>query len=232
MVVSFIATVGNYEYGFFWYFYLDGTIQAEVKLTGIIQTQATGRGARVPYANPVTPELAGPHHQHLFCFRLDMCVDGPSNSVDEVDAIGVPFGPDNPYGNAFTYRATLLETRGRRAAAGGAGPRPLLENRQSRIAERLRRARRLHAHPAAQRTAAGPGRGAGHRARHVRHPAPVGHPGPAETSAARPVSSRARAPAGTACPPGRPRTVRSPTPASRSGIRSARPISAGRRTSR
>ena len=28
MVVSSISTVGNYEYGFFWYFYLDGTIQA------------------------------------------------------------------------------------------------------------------------------------------------------------------------------------------------------------
>ena len=110
MVVSFIANVGNYDYGFFWYFYLDGTIQAEVKLTGIIQTQATGRGARVPYASPVTPELAGPHHQHLFCFRLDPCVDGPANSVYEVDAIGVPSGPGNPYGNAFTYRATLLET--------------------------------------------------------------------------------------------------------------------------
>ena len=34
LVVSFIATVGNYEYGFFWYFYLDGNIQLEVKLTG------------------------------------------------------------------------------------------------------------------------------------------------------------------------------------------------------
>jgi primary-amine oxidase len=55
MVVSFVATVGNYEYGFFWYFYLDGTIQAEVKLTGIIQTQAVPPGTRVPYANPVTP---------------------------------------------------------------------------------------------------------------------------------------------------------------------------------
>ena len=44
MVVSSIATVGNYEYGFFWYFYLDGTIQAEVKLTGIIQTQAVAAG--------------------------------------------------------------------------------------------------------------------------------------------------------------------------------------------
>ena len=110
MVASFIATVGNYEYGFFWYFYLDGTIQAEIKLTGIIQTQAVEPGTRVPYANPVTPELAGPHHQHLFSFRLDTCVDGPVNSVYEVDAVPVPPGPDNPHGNAFTYRSTLLAT--------------------------------------------------------------------------------------------------------------------------
>jgi primary-amine oxidase len=110
MVASSIATVGNYEYGFFWYFYLDGTIQAEVKLTGIIQTQAVRPGERVPYANPVTPELAGPHHQHMFSFRLDMCLDGPANSVYEVDAVPVPPGPDNPYGNAFTSQATLLET--------------------------------------------------------------------------------------------------------------------------
>ncbi|HXC82128.1 MAG TPA: primary-amine oxidase [Trebonia sp.] len=110
MVVSSIATVGNYEYGFFWYFYLDGTITAEIKLTGIIQTQAVPLGTRVPYANPVTPELAGPHHQHIFSFRLDMCLDGPANSVYEVDAVPVPSGPGNPYGNAFTTRSTLLET--------------------------------------------------------------------------------------------------------------------------
>jgi primary-amine oxidase len=110
MVVSSVATVGNYEYGFFWYFYLDGTIQAEVKLTGIIQTQAVLPGERVPYANPVTPELAGPHHQHMFGFRLDMCLDGRSNSVYEVDAVPVPTGPDNPYGNAFAAQVTLLET--------------------------------------------------------------------------------------------------------------------------
>jgi primary-amine oxidase len=110
MVASSIATVGNYEYGFFWYFYLDGTIAAEVKLTGIIQTQAVRPGERVAYANPVTPELAGPHHQHMFSFRLDVCLDGPGNSIYEVDAVPVPTGPDNPYGNAFTSQATLLET--------------------------------------------------------------------------------------------------------------------------
>jgi primary-amine oxidase len=102
--------VGNYEYGFFWYFYLDGTIQAEVKLTGIIQTQAVRPGERVPYANPVTPELAGPHHQHVFSYRLDFTLDGAANAVYEVDAVPVPTGPDNPYGNAFTAQATLLET--------------------------------------------------------------------------------------------------------------------------
>ncbi|MEV0238115.1 primary-amine oxidase [Nonomuraea sp. NPDC050786] len=119
LVVSFVATVGNYEYGFYWYLYLDGTIQAEVKLTGIIQTQAVVPGAAAPYANLVTPELAGPHHQHLFNFRLDMCVDGPLNSVYEVDAVPVPPGPDNPYGNAFTSAATLLktETEAQRTAA-------------------------------------------------------------------------------------------------------------------
>lgn len=35
LVISSISTVGNYEYGFYWYLYQDGTIQHEVKLTGI-----------------------------------------------------------------------------------------------------------------------------------------------------------------------------------------------------
>jgi primary-amine oxidase len=109
LVVSFFATVGNYDYGFFWYFYLDGTIAAEVKLTGMVLAQATAPGEHVPHAVPITPELAGVHHQHLFSFRLDMCIDGPLNSVYEVDAVPVPPGPDNPYGNAFDSRATLLE---------------------------------------------------------------------------------------------------------------------------
>jgi primary-amine oxidase len=118
-VVSFSATVGNYDYGFFWYFYLDGTIAAEVKLTGIVLAQARTIGAHVSHASPITPELAGVHHQHLFNFRLDMCVDGPLNRVYEVDAVPVPPGPQNPHGNAFEAQATLLdrESRAQRMAA-------------------------------------------------------------------------------------------------------------------
>ncbi len=36
LVVSSVATVGNYEYGLFWYFFQDGTIQFDCKLTGSI----------------------------------------------------------------------------------------------------------------------------------------------------------------------------------------------------
>jgi primary-amine oxidase len=112
LVLSSISTVGNYEYGFYWYFYLDGTIQLEVKLTGIMQTGAVEPG-HTPDGGPqqgveVAPGLWAPNHQHLFCARLDVEVDGPDNSVYEVDVTGAPVGPDNPEGNAIVARTTLL----------------------------------------------------------------------------------------------------------------------------
>ncbi len=108
LVVSFIATVGNYEYGFYWYFYLDGNIQLEVKLTGIVSPMAITPGDQPEFANVIAPGIAAPHHQHLFSARLDLDVDGPSNSVYEVEAEVVPAGPDNPWGNAFRPRYTQL----------------------------------------------------------------------------------------------------------------------------
>jgi primary-amine oxidase len=108
LVVSFIATVGNYEYGFYWYFYLDGNIQLEVKLTGIVSPMAIAPGEQPQFANVIAPGIAAPHHQHLFSARLDLDVDGPVNSVYEVEAEPVPPGPDNPWGNAFRSRVTPL----------------------------------------------------------------------------------------------------------------------------
>jgi primary-amine oxidase len=110
LVVSSIVTAGNYDYGFYWYFYLDGSIQMEVKLTGIVTTIALGPGDVPLHATRITPELAAPNHQHLFNARLDFDIDGPVNSVYEVDTIAEDAGPDNPWGNAFAARATLLET--------------------------------------------------------------------------------------------------------------------------
>jgi primary-amine oxidase len=109
LVVSFIATVGNYEYGFYWYFYLDGNIALEVKLTGIVSPMAVTPGDEPEFANVIAPGLAAPNHQHLFSARLDLDVDGPTNTVYEVDAESVPAGPGNPWANAFCQKATRLE---------------------------------------------------------------------------------------------------------------------------
>jgi primary-amine oxidase len=111
MVISSIATVGNYEYGFYWYLYLDGSIQLEVKLTGILSTQAFDPAGPPPaHSTVIAPGLASPHHQHLFCARLDVDVDGPGNEVHEVDVIADDDGDDNPWANAFRPRTTVLAT--------------------------------------------------------------------------------------------------------------------------
>jgi primary-amine oxidase len=107
LVISFFTTVGNYDYGFYWYLYTDGTIQLESKATGIVFTSAY-LGEEHPYASEIAPALGAPFHQHLFSARLDMAVDGVDNTVLEADAVRVPMGEGNPYGNAFTRRMTPL----------------------------------------------------------------------------------------------------------------------------
>jgi primary-amine oxidase len=117
LVVSYFTTVGNYDYGFYWYFSLDGTIECEVKMTGIVFT-AAHPGGEQPYSTEVAPGLGAPVHQHLFSARLDMTVDGLANAVEEVDVSGLPIGPDNPFGNAIARQVTRLTSEG---AAGRPG---------------------------------------------------------------------------------------------------------------
>ena len=54
LVISFFVTVGNYDYGFYWYLYLDGTIGCEVKATGVRVH------LRVPAGQPVRPPRSRP----------------------------------------------------------------------------------------------------------------------------------------------------------------------------
>jgi primary-amine oxidase len=113
LVVSMFVAIGNYDYGFYWYLYLDGTLELEVKATGVVFTSSYVDGSR--WSTQVAPGLGAPYHQHLFSARLDMMVDGVDNAVDEVQLRRLPVGPDNPYGNAFTRQATRL-TRESQAA--------------------------------------------------------------------------------------------------------------------
>src|SRR6201999_2533912 len=57
----------------------------------------------------VAPDLAGPHHQHLFCARLDVAVDGLANTVWECDFIRDDGVDENPYGGAMKVVKTPME---------------------------------------------------------------------------------------------------------------------------
>ena len=112
LVISFFTTLGNYDYGFYWYLYLDGTIELEAKATGVVFTSAYPGPGRTenPYASEIAPGLGAPFHQHLFCARLHMQVDGDANTVVEKNAVRVPIGEGNPRGNAWTTSETPLRT--------------------------------------------------------------------------------------------------------------------------
>ena len=117
LVVSAIATVGNYEYGLFWSFHQDGTIAAELKLTGIMHTAGVPEGAEQRFATLVAPGVAASNHQHFFAFRLDLDVDGEANTVCEVEADPQPAGVEDPDRTAFGVRRTVLrrESEARRS---------------------------------------------------------------------------------------------------------------------
>ena len=119
LIISFIATVANYEYGFYWHLYLDGTIEFLVKATGILSTAGQHPGEKSKYGQTLNNDgLYAPIHQHIFNVRLDFELDGPRNAVYEVDTV-VP--DTNPTQSIFYTEDRLLEREqdaARRADAG------------------------------------------------------------------------------------------------------------------
>ena len=110
LVISSVSTVENYEYGFFWYFYQDGNIQFEIKLTGILSLGAANPGEKPAFGSMVAPQVYAPNHQHFFNVRLDFDLDGTANTVQQMDVGADPLDANNPFENAFRVKATALET--------------------------------------------------------------------------------------------------------------------------
>ena len=165
LVISFIATVGNYEYGFYWHLNLDGTIELDVRLTGIINTAGLLADGSVGRGTLVAPGVVGHYHQHIFNVRLDVAVDGPDNTVVECDTVADPPGPDNPWNNALGLVKTPIETElaGRRRADASRLRNWLVVNRGRTTALGAHPAYRLMPHSAV-RTFPAPGSQVGDRA--------------------------------------------------------------------
>lgn len=99
------------EYVWNYYFYQDGSIEFEVRLTGILQAYVAGPNEPAPYATRVAPGIQAHFHQHLFSVRVDPMVDGLLNSVIETDVLPATAGygsPENFAGNAFQIHDRVL----------------------------------------------------------------------------------------------------------------------------
>ncbi|HEY9679421.1 MAG TPA: primary-amine oxidase [Drouetiella sp.] len=111
LVVSSISTLGNYDYCFSWIFHEDGSLEVETGMTGVMLAKGIASNAASKHGHLVQDKVEAVHHQHFFCYRLDLDVDGSGdNSVVETNAMSIAQGKDNPYGNAFCMQETRLAT--------------------------------------------------------------------------------------------------------------------------
>ncbi|KAI0077943.1 hypothetical protein K474DRAFT_1660954 [Panus rudis PR-1116 ss-1] len=107
LVVSMICTLANYEYIWNYYFYQDGNIELEIRLTGILQVYAKGQDEPNPFGTTVAPGINAQYHQHLFSVRVDPMIDGLSNTVVETDVLPL----DAPTGSARNFAGNGFFTK-------------------------------------------------------------------------------------------------------------------------
>ncbi|MEH3075434.1 MAG: primary-amine oxidase [Quadrisphaera sp.] len=129
MVISFHATVANYEYLVYWRLHQDGAVSCEVRATGIMVTTPLPPGEATPATGVLVDERTyAPNHQHFIVARLDLDVDRDlstpgalaTNTVVEVDSVAEPIGPGNPYGLAVTTRTTPVRSESEAARSTNA----------------------------------------------------------------------------------------------------------------
>jgi primary-amine oxidase len=129
LVVRTAAVLGNYDYVFDWIFQQNGSIQVAVGATGIAEvrmvaeqkarkdadyTGGNGNGTNHKeaeradaYGRFVAPQIVAVNHDHYFNFRLDLDVDGSSNSllIDRLKLQTLP--PDHPRRSIWVRDPTL-----------------------------------------------------------------------------------------------------------------------------
>lgn len=118
LVMSFVATIGNYDYAVNYIFKQDGSIEIDLALTGIMLAKGVTEKVQTDHdqhtggstGHLVAEHIVAPHHQHFFSFRLDFDVDGVKNSVTEMNSIAMKPGNENPYLNGFVMRETRFRS--------------------------------------------------------------------------------------------------------------------------
>ena len=120
LVLRWMASTGNYDYGFDWVFQQDGSLEQVTTATGIVLPKGVLStrlidandpiaAADTRYGTLVAPNIVATNHQHFFNWRLDVDIEGQLNRVLESNVESLPPSPtDNPQANAFQAVETPL----------------------------------------------------------------------------------------------------------------------------
>ncbi|MDP2482573.1 MAG: hypothetical protein Q8W45_04785 [Candidatus Palauibacterales bacterium] len=120
LVVRAAAVLGNYDYVFDWVFRQNGSIAVGVGATGIVEVKGVGEagatatpigdGKPDAYGRFVAPHVVAVNHDHYFSFRLDLDVDGSTNSfvIDRLKSVTLP--EDNPRRSVWVADETVAGT--------------------------------------------------------------------------------------------------------------------------
>ncbi|ETS83998.1 hypothetical protein PFICI_05874 [Pestalotiopsis fici W106-1] len=82
-----VSTVGNYDYMFTYSFKLDGTISAEVRASGYIQSAYFTTGS--DFGFKIQENLSGSMHDHVLNFKADFDILGTANSIQTMTNVPV-----------------------------------------------------------------------------------------------------------------------------------------------
>lgn len=111
-IIQTIATVANYEYIVNIKFITDGSIDIEVRATGILSTMPIDENVSVPWGTLIGPNVMAAYHQHILSFRIDPAIDGHKNSVVYDDVLKLPRDEKNPFGVGFVTDRKFVEKAG------------------------------------------------------------------------------------------------------------------------
>jgi primary-amine oxidase len=127
LVVRSIPSIGNYDYVVDWVFTQKGEIHINLGATGIdavkgvdvVSMADSGAAATTASGNLVAPNLLAVHHDHYFSIRLDIDVDGPTNTFRRERLARVAGPPDHPRRSIWQLEPLPMQIEGALSARAG-----------------------------------------------------------------------------------------------------------------
>lgn len=82
-----VCTVGNYDYMFSYEFYIDGSINVDVRASGYIQSAYFAKNG--DYGYQIHDALSGSMHDHVLNFKIDFDILGTNNTMTTTENVAV-----------------------------------------------------------------------------------------------------------------------------------------------